>query len=442
MDIQWVLQMPPQMSESAKTPPTALVLRAGDLLTASVLEVEKGSDALLSIGSFRAYARLPLPVVTGQDIRIRVESAGETLRMVMVPENGHSASDPDGRRLVIQLFDGISDPPPLSSQGQPGAARQSPAHHAQPELISGRPIQSSTVATDGSPPPTVPEMAALRTLVQCLLEGRIQLEKNPSASLPTLTKGALINLQQALRPASSNGDMATLVARIRDFVENSGVYFEKRLERAILGLQIRPGSMPPAELARQPAIRDIMINDLKPNLLILKAFLDAQPPDPRGEDRHLLETLRSVVQRAVSHIAQQQFMAAEKPVDPDLFQAFSHLLFLTDAHRNARLKVYYAKKGRDDAHKTPRVSLLLDLDRMGTVRTDLWMVGKDLNVTLFVTQTDLKAAIESEHHRIGEMLRDTFNTVAVSVVVNQKKITEFEGEDLTLSQRRQVDLSI
>lgn len=156
----------------------------------------------------------------------------------------------------------------------------------------------------------------------------------------------------------------------------------------------------------------------------------------------MLETLKSLVQRAVSHIEQQQLMATEKPLDPDLFQAFSHLLFLTDSHRNARLKVYYAKKGRDDAHKNPRVSLLLDMDRMGTVRADLWMVGKDLNVTFFVKEADVKAAIESEHHRIREMLSDTFNTVAVSVVVNQKKIAEFEGEDLTLPKRRQVDLSI
>ncbi len=530
MDIQWVLPMPQQMSESGKNMPTPLSLRAGDLLTASVLDVEKGYDALLSIGPFKAYARLPLPVVTGQAIQIRVEAAGESLHMVMVPRSDPAASDPAGERLPIHLFEPVSDKPSLSDhsrslvpgeslqaritgfekdglmlvdfgkfkafakidipvrqgqtvpltvvkndngiafaigpkapaigsaslppatavevtpRGQNGVAGQSPAAsptpHAQPEMISGRPAQSSVIPAGGSQPPAAPEMAALRAQIQRLLDGRIQLEKDPSASLPTPARGALINLQQALTPASSSGDMATLVVRVRDFVENSGVYFEKRLERAILDLQSLSGSMTPSELARQPVIRDIMINDVKPNLLILKEFLDAQPPDSRGGDRHMLETLKSVVQRAVSHIEQQQFMATEKPVDPDLFQAFSHLLFLTDSHRNARLKVYYAKKGRDDALKNPRVSLLLDMDRMGTVRTDLWMVGKDLNVTFFVQEAHVKAAIESEHYRIAEMLNDTFNTVAVSVVVNVKKIAEFEGEDLTLSKRRQVDLSI
>lgn len=285
-------------------------------------------------------------------------------------------------------------------------------------------------------------MAVLREQVQQLLHETARPEKVASIQLPAPMKTALVNLQQALNPASTAGDMTTLVSRVREFVENSGLYFEKRLETAIKILQDRPTPMAPTELTREPAIHELMVKDLKPNLLILKQFLDKQPLALQGADRHMLETLKSVVQRAVTHIEQQQFMATEKPVDPDLFQAFSHLMFLTDMHRNAQLKVYYAKKGRDDAQKNPRISLLLDTDRIGTVRTDLWMVGRDLNITFFVQEPEIKAAIETEHHRIGEMLKDTFNTVAVSVVVNDKKIAEFEGEDLTMSDRRQVDLSI
>ena len=520
MDIQWLLQMRQQMTESGKILSASLPLRAGDLLTALVMDVEKGSDALLAIGRFSAYARLPLPVVTGQDIQIRVEAAGENIRLVMVPKSGQAATTPAGEHLQIHRFEPISDRSSLSDhlrwlvpgdslqgrvtgfekdglmlvdfgkfkafakidipvhQGQAipltvvkndngiafaigpkaqtigsinlptatavdaTAKEQSPAQHAQPDMLSNRPVQSRMVPAGPSPPPTASEMAALREPIQRLLEGTIQPEKGLSPSLSTPMKGALINLQQALSPASPAGDMVTLVARVRDFVDNSGVYFENRLGQAIIDLQARSTSMTPDELARQPVIRDIMINDMKPNLLILREFLEAQPPDARGADRHMLETLKSVVQRAVTHIEQQQLMAAEKPMNPDLFQAFSHLLFLTDTHRNARLKVYYAKKGRDDANKNPRVSLLLDMDRMGTVRTDLWMVGKDLNVTFFVKEADVKAAIESDHHRISEMLNDTFNTVAVSVVINQKKIEEFEGEDLTLPKRRQVDINI
>ncbi|MCB2149205.1 MAG: hypothetical protein KQI81_22180 [Deltaproteobacteria bacterium] len=528
MDIQWLLPMPHQMTESGKSLPASMALRAGDLLTASVLGVEKDNDALLSIGQFKAYARLPLPVVTGQDIQIRVEAAGENLRMVMVPKSDPAANVPTGDRLEIRLFEPISDRPLLSDpsrslvpgeslqgritgfeknglmlvdfgkfkafakidipvrqgqtipltvvksdngialamgpkvqtmepnslptptevsvtpKGQTGATQQasvaSPALHAQPEIISNLSDKAATVGP--APPPTAAEIAVLREQIQQILDGTLHPVKAATMPLSTPMKGALINLQQALNPASPTGDMPALVARVRDFIQNSGLYFEKRLEQAIHSLQALSTSMTPDELARQPVIRDLMVNDLKPNLLILKEFLDRQPIDSQGGDRHLLETLKSVVQRTVSHIEHQQFMATEKPVDPDLFQAFSHLMFLTDTQRNARLKVYYAKKGREDAQKNPRVSLLLDMDRMGTVRTDLWMVGKDLNITFFVREAKVKAAIDTEHHRIGEMLRDTFNTVAVSVVVNEKKIAEFDGEDLTLPTRRQVDLSI
>jgi hypothetical protein len=126
MDIQWLMQKPQQMSESGKNLPTSLVLQAGDLLTASVLDVEKSNDALLSIGHLKAYARLPLPVVTGQDIQIRVEAAGKNLRLVMVPKSGPAAGRPGWRAFadtpvrthIRQAFSFLSSP-------KYGVARQS-----------------------------------------------------------------------------------------------------------------------------------------------------------------------------------------------------------------------------------------------------------------------------------------------------------------------------
>jgi hypothetical protein len=406
----------------------------GEALKGRIIGFEKDGLMLVDFGKFKAFAKIDIPVRQGQIIPLTVVKSDHGIAFTIGPR--------------AQMIDSINLPSDTTvdamPQGQIGATQQSsaalPAHHTPQEVSSSLPAKSA--AAGRFPPPTAAEMADLRKQIQQMLGGTTQTGKAASITLPTPMKGALINLQQALNPASPTGDMPTLVARVREFVENSGIYFEKRLGQAIIDLQARSTSMTPNELARQPNIRDLMINDVKPNLLILKQFLDRQPLDTQGADRHMLETLKSVVQRAVSHIEQQQFMATEKPLNPDLFQAFSHLVFLTDMHRNARLKVYYAKKGRDNAHKNHRVSLLLDMDRMGMVRTDLWMVGKDLNITFFVKEAEIKAAIETDHHGIEEMLKDTFNTVAVSVVVNEKKIAEFDGEDLTLPNRRQVDLSI
>ena len=253
---------------------------------------------------------------------------------------------------------------------------------------------------------------------------------------------ALTNLQQILNPVSPEGDLRTLVARVRAFVENSGIYFEKRLEQEIQNTQGRSATLAPAELGEQPKIRNLMIADMKPNLLILKSFLDSQPLELQGAERHMLETMKGLVQRALTHIEHQQIGATEKSVDPEVLQAFSHLLFLTDDPKKAQLKVYYARKGRDGAQKKPRVSLLLDMDPMGALRTDLWMVAKDLNITFFVPSPKIQTLIQREQHRIAEALQPSFNTVAVSVVVNANKIEAFDGEDLSLPNQRQLDVSV
>jgi len=524
MQIQWPTLFQQQTTEGGKFSPDTMVLRAGDMLKAAVLEVENGRDALLSLGKFKAYARMPVPVVSGQNVQIRVESEGgeQGLRLMMVPQPGRGQQARAGNPLEIRLFEPVSERPFLSShasmlkagetlegritgfekdglklvdfgrfkaftkidvpvrQGQvvplqvlragqevtlalasrprsagargmgtpslpPDAPKQTalPGQAAPPMPPGPATPAAGKAGTVPIAPPASGEIAGLRDQIRQLLEQPTRVfSPTNTADLPDPMKKALSNLQQILAPALPGGDTRALAARVKAFVENSGIYFEKRVAETIQAAEGRHGPLPPTELAEQPAIRNLMVTDLKPNLLVLKQFLDAQPQDAQGADRHLLETLKSVVHRAVSHIEHQQAGATEKPVDPDVLQTFSHLLFLTENPRNAQLKVYYARKGRDGEHKKPRVSLLLDMDPMGAVRTDLWMVGKDLNVTFFVPNADVQALVQGEQHRIGEALQPVFNTVSVNVVVSEKKIEAFDGEDLVMPGQRQLDVSV
>ena len=524
MKIQWPTLFQQQTTEGGKFNPDTMVLRAGDQLKAAVLEVENGRDALLSLGKFKAYARMPVPVVSGQNVQIRVEGGEQGLRLMMVPQQGHGQQGRSSSPLEIRLFEPVSERLFLSTQagtlkagetlegrvtgfekdglklvdfgrfkaftkidfpvrqgqvvslqvvrsGQEvtlalaSQTRSAGTQGSEPSPLSqaaskqallpgqgvvpSMPPPEPTVQTARQPvstsstPPASGEVAALRDQIHQLLEQTSRPSSRINAAeLPDPMKKALTNLQQILAPASPEGDVRTLAARVRAFVENSGIYFEKRLAETVQTLEGRSGPLPPAELAGQPAIRNLMVTDLKPNLLVLKQFLDAQPQDAQAADRHLLETLKNVAQRAVSHIEHQQSGATEKPVDPDVLQTFSHLLFLTDNPRNAQLKVYYARKGKDGEQKKPRVSLLLDMDPMGGVRTDLWMVARELNVTFFVPNAGIQALVQGEQHRIGEALQPVFNTVSVNVVVNERKIEAFDGEELFIPGQRQLDVSV
>jgi hypothetical protein len=531
MDIQRLLNLPQRISESSRSQSTALQLRAGDQIQASVLDVFARNDALLSFGPFKAYARMPYPVVTGQQVRIHVTTSGSDLRLLMVPNGASPASLSADDRSEIRLFEPVSDRPSLAAQshaltpgdtlkgritgferdglhlvdfgrfkaftkidipvrqGQlvpltvlksddglaltvsPGANRSSAAGTLPPvpvdRMADGQikaaavgarneaahqsplppqPTHSQALSGSGSgghlSSPTSADMVLLGKQIQHLLEGVNPAGQASPLSLPAPLAQALANLQQIINPTSAVGDIEQLAARIKDFIDNSGLYFEKRMETAIQGVLERPQSLPADQRSGQTTISDVMRNDLKPNLLKIRQFLDGQPLDVKAADRPILEILKPMVQRSLFNIEQQQTLATEKPGDTETFQAFSHLLMLSENPRNARLNVYYAKKGRDDAHKTPRVSLLLEMDRMGAVRTDLWMVDNNLNITFFVQQEDIKSAIDAESRHIHEMLGELFNTVGISVVVNQKKIDDFDGEDLSVPNQGQVDLNI
>jgi hypothetical protein len=525
MDINWLLKMP-QMEKTAKQGATdiALTLRAGDLLTASVIDVLNGNDALISFGQFKAYARLPLPVITGQEIQIKVEEAESGLRMTMLPRTGGTLVSPEkNEALPVRLFEPVSDHPFLSAYSRSLAAGESmegritgfekdgmmlvdfgkfkafskidiPVREGQtlplrvvesdlgltlsiapkasgivsarglPSLaangtsteaaaapsgqipttsIADAPGAKTTAGTAHSTPPTAREMAQLREQIRQLLDpGSLPDRMTPATSLPSPIKAALVNLQQLLHPASPTASKADLMEVIRSFVDHSGIFFEKHLEAAIRNLNARPDTVTQEELARHPSIRELIVKDLKPNLMILNAYLEEQTPERQGPERSLLEMMRSIARRSLTHIEQQQVLATEKPVDPELLMTFSHLMLLTETRHDARLKVYYAKKGRDGEGKKPRVALLLEMDRMGSVRTDLWMVGRDLNITFFVEDEQKKAIIDGAKHRVGKALASSFNTIALNVVVNVKKIAQFDEEEHTIAPRRQVDLSV
>ena len=425
MDVQELLTLPQQVKGSDPSSTSQLMLKPGDRLTASVLAVDNGRHALLSFGQFKAYARLPLPVVTGQHIRIEIQQHEGGMRMILQPpvSGGAAPVSPSADNLQIGLFEPVSDSPILRAH----------AHSKTGEMRSSGPMSA----------PTAPELAKLGEQIQQLLDRPVSMDQTARIPLPRTAEAALNQLQGMLRPIATTGDTAVLMAGIRDFVENSGFYFEKRVEAVLRRLQARPLPMPIEDMARPPSIHKLMVNDIKPNLLIINEFIEKQILDQKKADRHVLEAMKHMAQRTLAHIEQQQHSAAEKPVDPNLWQPFSHMLLMDDQRGDARLKIYYPKKGRDDdAKKTPRVALLLEMDRLGTVRTDLWMVGSDLNITFFVQTEETQAGIKAARDEIKGALNDSFNTVCVNVVVNVDKIDRFDDEDLGSAPRRLLDLSI
>lgn len=196
------------------------------------------------------------------------------------------------------------------------------------------------------------------------------------------------------------------------------------------------------------SVRQILSGDLKPQLLILKSFLDQATEHPdmsKEENLKDLSILRQTVHQLLSHVEQQQEHAVRRTVEPDLYQVFTHLLPVKDQSAPVRLKVYYPKKGRaaenDPQH---RIALLLDMDQLGLVRADLHMVEQQLRIQFYVQDDTIQQMFAQHAHTVAEVLEGEghFETVVIDTRVSMEKIQQFEGEDLAGPPLGRIDVSV
>jgi len=113
-------------------------------------------------------------------------------------------------------------------------------------------------------------------------------------------KAVLTRIHLILTPASPTGDIGKLASRIRMLIENSGLYFEKRLETAIRNLTRESTASTAGNLAAQPAIRKIFIKDLNVTFFVETAETKAMIDSARFQvETALLETFETVAVRVV-----------------------------------------------------------------------------------------------------------------------------------------------
>lgn len=82
------------------------------------------------------------------------------------------------------------------------------------------------------------------------------------------------------------------------------------------------------------------------------------------------------------------------------------------------------------------------MDRIGEVRTDFFLMKKDLSITFFVKDEVSKTQFENHFEEISEPLNSLFDYLVLKAVVSEKKIQEFHHEDLDLGGDRQIDLRV
>jgi hypothetical protein len=389
MDItsQITVSMKPEISKSFLN---VNAFKPGSILKLKVLEL-RGDRALIDFGKFRATADIQVPVSLGEELRVRVLESGKQLKMSVI--------SPEPKN-------------PLAAEILPGRFQA--------------PVAGSLQKVQGD----------LKQILNRAGESQI------SKSMPQSITNILSSLNAYFEPINLIEVITKLIPQLKAYLENSGVFFEKSLENSILKSLGNSESVTPKQLADLPEVKHILDRDLKANLMALKFLMEDKEALQKFFAPRALTTLNNSINSLLSDIAQQQGRAAAQLDSAEPFQTFSYVLPLKEGGQTARLKVYFQKKQKSGANKGFRISLLLSLDRLGDLRTDFFLLDKDLSITFFVKENLVKVKIQKNFLELQELLHAFFNQILLKVIVSEKKVTDFDHEDFEITGDRQVDLRI
>ena len=390
MDISSLLQaiLDPQLNRSAWVQE---VIKPGDVFRLKVIDVKDNHRALVDLGKFRALAEIKFPVKAGADLLVKVTGTEGQLRLQLIDSESRAAvASKNGsgqlKILSFELFDRI----------------QSDIRQAVHQIL-----------------------------------------KLPQSQLPPEhISRSLATLDAHFESIDLNRNMEKWLPLLKSRLEDAGLFFEKKLADIVRQLADRPESDLTRELTRSPEIKKILTQDLKPILFMLKEYLEIPDSISKILDPKSLASFKGTLDMLLADISNQQSRAISRHELPDPFQVFSFVLPLKEDQKKAQLKLYCPKKKQNGSRAGFKISLLLDMDRIGEVRTDFFLMKKDLSITFFVKDEVSKKQFETHFEEISEPLNSLFDYLVLKAVVSEKKIQEFHHEDLDLGGDRQIDLRV
>jgi hypothetical protein len=366
------------------------IIKPGDVFRLKVIEVKDNQQALVDFGKFRALAEVKFPVKAGAHLLAKVTGTEGQLRLQLInPESRAPVGGKnDSGQLKILSF----------------------------ELFER--IQSDI-------------RQALR-----------HISKLPDSQMPPEhIARALTTLDAHFESIALNRNMEKWLPVIKSRLEDNGLFFEKKLADTIRFLADRSAPDLTKDLVRYPEIKKILTQDLKPVLFMLREYLETPDSISKFSDSKSLSSFKGTLDMLLADIVNQQSRAIQRHELPDPYQVFSFLLPLKENRKKAQLKLYCPKK-KNASRAGFKVSLLLDMDRIGEVRTDFFLMKKDLSITFFVKDDVSKTHFDKHFEEIRESLSPLFDYLVLKTVVSEKKIHDFHHEDLDADTDRQIDLRI
>jgi len=249
-------------------------LAPGSTLKLKIIALN-GDRALIDFGNFRATANIKIPVTLGEELMVRVLEAGRQLKLgVITPDQkNHISPERMGHRL---------ETPPAESLNK---------------------VQ--------------------KDLMQVLNQS---LDSSGGKKTPQSIFNVLANLNTYFEPFELKEIIAELLPRLKSHFENSGIFFEKALEKVILQALGEKDAGSIKSLANLHEVKAVFNRDLKPNLLLLQQFIEDKETLQKIFDPKTLTILKSSINTLLADITGQQGRAVNQLESADPFQVVTYTL--------------------------------------------------------------------------------------------------------------------
>jgi hypothetical protein len=367
------------------------IVKPGDVFNLKIIEVQDNHRALVDLGKFRALAEVKFPVKAGAELLVKVSDTDGQLRLQVVDPD---SKDLAGRKNVLGRL----------------------------EILS---------------------FDVFNKIQSDIKQAGRQILNLPGQQLPPEhIHRALATLDTHFESIDLSKPVTKWLPLLKSYVENAGFFFEKKFADIMNKSAERSEGELTKELIRSPQIKMILAKDLKPILFMLKGYLETPDSVSKFLNTRSLSGFKGSMDMLLADIFNQQTRATHKLELPDPYQVFSFTLPLKEDQHKAKLKFYYPRKNKNGSKAGFKISLLLDMDKIGEVRTDFFLKKKELSITFFVKDDSCKIKFEENLQEISDRLGPLFDYLILKTIVSAKKIQDFHREDLDLGRDKQIDLRI
>jgi len=156
-----------------------------------------------------------------------------------------------------------------------------------------------------------------------------------------------------------------------------------------------------------------------------------------------LKNIKQAVEKLLSGRAGQHDSTVGKiPQELEPSQIFTFALPFKEALEKGTLRIYYPARKTKDTKNGIRISLVLAMGRIGEVRTDFYYFKKNLDITFFVRNDEIKSIFQDHIEKIRASLQNNFNALSLNISISEDKIDAFDFENIITAGTGMVNLRV